>query len=61
VVVWSIDGITLNQVLGGKTCSSAAFFTTKPTWGAVGLKPGLEDEKLETNCLLHGTAHQDAN
>jgi hypothetical protein len=61
VVVWSIDGITLTQVLEGKTCPSAAFFDIKLTRSAVGLNPDLEVEKLEINCLIHSTAHQDAN
>jgi hypothetical protein len=61
VVVWSIDGVTLTQALAGETCASAAFFDTKLTRSAVGLNPDLEVEKLETNCLIHSTAHQDAN
>jgi hypothetical protein len=61
VVVWSIDGNTLTQALGEKPLPVTRFLDTKPTWRAMGLNPGLEDERLETNCLIHGTAHLDAN
>jgi len=39
-----------------KACSSAVLSTTKPTWAALGLIPGLYGGRLVTNSLSHGMA-----
>jgi hypothetical protein len=44
------------EVLGGKTCPSATFSTTNPTWTDPGSKPGLRGGRPATNRLSHGTA-----
>jgi hypothetical protein len=40
-----------------KTCPSATFSTTNPTWTSQGANPGLCGEMLATNCLSHDTAY----
>jgi hypothetical protein len=37
-----------------KTCPSATFFTTNPTWTGMGLNPGFLGEKPVTKYLSHG-------
>jgi hypothetical protein len=44
------------EVLGGKTCPSAALSTTNPTWTDLGLKTVLRCERPATNRLSHSTA-----
>jgi hypothetical protein len=53
-VEWNWQGKA--EVLGGKTCPSASFSTTKSTRTDPGSNPGLRGEKSATNRLSHGTA-----
>jgi hypothetical protein len=39
-----------------KTCPSATFLTTNPTWTALDVIPGLHSEKLATTHLGYGMA-----
>jgi hypothetical protein len=41
----------------GKTCPSATFATTNPTWIDPGANPDLRGERPATNDLSRGTAH----
>jgi hypothetical protein len=43
-VEWNWQGRT--EILGGKTCPSATFSTTNPTWTDPGSKPGLRGGRL---------------
>jgi hypothetical protein len=42
------------QSMQRKTCPSATFFMTKPTWTGMGLGPGLHGEKPVTKHISHG-------
>ena len=44
-----------NRRTWGKTCPSATFSTTNPTWTEPGSNPGLRGERPATNRLSHGT------
>jgi hypothetical protein len=44
------------KYLGGKTCLSATFSTTNPTWTDPGSNPDLRGERPATNRLSHDTA-----
>jgi hypothetical protein len=39
-----------------KTCPIATLSTTNPTWTDLGMNPGIQNEKLMTNCLSYGMA-----
>jgi hypothetical protein len=39
-----------------KTCLSATFSTTNPTWSGLGANPGLHSERMATNRLIRGIA-----
>jgi hypothetical protein len=45
-----------NQSTRGKTCPSATFSTTNPTWTDPGSNPGLRGGRPATNRLSHGMA-----
>jgi hypothetical protein len=45
-----------NRKTRRKTCPSATFSTTNPTWIDPGANPGLRGERPATNDLRHGTA-----
>ena len=49
------DGTT--EILGKKTCHSANLSTTDFTWADRGSNPGLRDERLTTNSLIHGASN----
>jgi hypothetical protein len=42
-----------NRKTRRKTCPSATFFTTNPTWIDPGANPGLRGERPATNRLSH--------
>jgi hypothetical protein len=45
-----------NRSTRGKTCPSATFSTTNPTWTDKGSNPGLHGGRPAANCLSHGMA-----
>jgi hypothetical protein len=45
-----------NRSTRGKTCPSATFSTTNPTWTDRGSNPGVRGGRPATNRLSHGTA-----
>jgi hypothetical protein len=45
-----------NRSTRGKTCPSATFSPTNPTWTDPGSKPGLRGGRAAANRLSHGTA-----
>jgi hypothetical protein len=53
---WSIAGMILtgeNQMTQRETCPSDTLSTTNFIWTALGVNPGLCDEKLAINCLCY--------
>lgn len=41
-----------------RPCPGATLSTINPIWTAYAMKPCLYSEKLVTNCLSYGTAHE---
>lgn len=56
--VWSAGRILIgeNWITQRKTCPSATSYTTNLTKRGLGLKPGLYNERLATNCISLSTA-----
>jgi hypothetical protein len=47
-----------NRSTREKTCPSASFSTTNPTWTDRGSNPGLRGGESAANRLSHGTAYE---
>jgi hypothetical protein len=59
VCVWNNDEMMLtreNPSTRSKTCSIVPLLAAKPIWKALGLNPGLHDERLASNREIRGTA-----